>query len=73
MSSGKNLELAEDCLLYGISKLASIAKEQGKNNIAFLDSEPEAALMARSYLPSRVSKIVSIWRNDLNKWQLSTS
>ncbi|XP_061993600.1 coatomer subunit beta'-3-like [Rosa rugosa] len=102
MSSGK-LELAEDCLLYGmdfsgllllysslgdaegISKLASIAKEQGKNNVAFLclfllgkleeciqlllDSEriPEAALMARSYLPSKVSEIVSIWRNDLNK------
>ncbi|XP_048444070.1 coatomer subunit beta'-1-like isoform X3 [Pyrus x bretschneideri] len=23
--------------------------------------------MARSYLPSKVSEIVSIWRNDLNK------
>lgn len=28
---------------------------------------PEAALMARSYLPSKVSEIVAIWRNDLNK------
>lgn len=28
---------------------------------------PEAALMARSYLPSKVSEIVSIWKNDLNK------
>ncbi|XP_078428551.1 coatomer subunit beta'-1 isoform X2 [Wolffia australiana] len=69
----------------GISKLASLAKEQGKNNVAFLclfmlgkledciqllvDSNriPEAALMARSYLPSHVSKIIGIWRNDLNK------
>ncbi|CAL8172251.1 unnamed protein product [Prunus armeniaca] len=69
----------------GILKLASLAKEQGKNNVAFLclfmlgkveeciqlllESEriPEAALMARSYLPSKVSEIVSIWRNDLNK------
>lgn len=68
-----------------ISKLASVAKEHGKNNVAFLclfmlgkledclqlliDSNriPEAALMARSYLPSKVSEIVSIWRKDLNK------
>ena len=28
---------------------------------------PEAALMARSYLPSKVSEIVAIWKNDLNK------
>ncbi|GMN50491.1 hypothetical protein TIFTF001_019646 [Ficus carica] len=28
---------------------------------------PEAALMARSYLPSKVSEMVAIWRNDLNK------
>ncbi|KAG6481848.1 hypothetical protein ZIOFF_058471 [Zingiber officinale] len=57
----------------GIIKLASLAKEHGKNNIAFLclfmlgkledclqllvDSHriPEAALMARSYLPSKVN------------------
>ncbi|RWR77506.1 coatomer subunit beta'-1-like protein isoform X1 [Cinnamomum micranthum f. kanehirae] len=69
----------------GISKLASLAKEQGKNNVAFLclfmlgkleeclqllvesNRIPEAALMARSYLPSKVSEIVAIWRNDLNK------
>ncbi|RVW88020.1 Coatomer subunit beta'-2 [Vitis vinifera] len=69
----------------GISKLASLAKEQGKNNVAFLclfmlgkleeclqllvDSNriPEAALMARSYLPSKVSEIVALWRKDLNK------
>uniref|UniRef100_A0A803NYA5 Coatomer subunit beta' n=1 Tax=Cannabis sativa TaxID=3483 RepID=A0A803NYA5_CANSA len=69
----------------GILKLVSLAKEQGKNNVAFLclfmlgkleeciqlliDSNriPEAALMARSYLPSKVSEIVTIWRDDLNK------
>ncbi|XP_020244249.1 coatomer subunit beta'-1-like isoform X2 [Asparagus officinalis] len=69
----------------GIAKLASLAKEQGKNNVAFLclfllgkledclqllvDSNriPEAALMARSYLPSKVSEIVAIWKKDLIK------
>ncbi|KAF9616843.1 hypothetical protein IFM89_032693 [Coptis chinensis] len=69
----------------GITNLASLAKEHGKNNVAFLclfmlgkleeclqlliesNRIPEAALMARSYLPSKVSEIVSIWRNDLNK------
>ncbi|RZC71675.1 hypothetical protein C5167_035223 [Papaver somniferum] len=69
----------------GIQELASLAKEQGKNNVAFLclfmlgkveeclqllvDSNriPEAALMARSYLPSKVSEIVALWRNNLNK------
>ncbi|XP_024979157.1 coatomer subunit beta'-1-like [Cynara cardunculus var. scolymus] len=68
-----------------IAKLASLAKENGKNNVAFaclfmlgkledclqllVDSNriPEAALMARSYLPSKVSEIVAIWRKDLNK------
>jgi len=69
----------------GITKLASMAKDLGKNNVAFLclfmlgkleeclqllvDSNriPEAALMARSYLPSKVSDIVSIWKKDLQK------
>ncbi|XP_076921616.1 coatomer subunit beta'-1-like [Bidens hawaiensis] len=68
-----------------ISKLAYLAKENGKNNVAFaclfmlgkledclqllVDSNriPEAALMARSYLPSKVSEIVALWRKDLNK------
>ncbi|KAK3028321.1 hypothetical protein RJ639_037783 [Escallonia herrerae] len=68
-----------------ILKLASLAKDHGKNNVAFLclfmlgrleeclqllvDSNriPEAALMARSYLPSKVSEIVALWRKDLNK------
>ncbi|XP_042376618.1 coatomer subunit beta'-1-like [Zingiber officinale] len=69
----------------GITKLASLAKEQGKNNVAFLclfmlgklegclqllvesNRIPEAALMARSYLPSKVSEIVSVWKKDLSK------
>ncbi|KAH9325677.1 hypothetical protein KI387_005855, partial [Taxus chinensis] len=69
----------------GMSKLASMAREQGKNNISFLclfmlgkieeciqllvdgNRIPEAAFMARSYLPSKVSGIVSIWHNDLKK------
>ncbi|KAG5537653.1 hypothetical protein RHGRI_024936 [Rhododendron griersonianum] len=70
----------------GLLELASLAKENGKNNVAFLclfmlgkleeciqllidrcNRIPEAALMARSYLPSKVSEIVAIWRKDLNK------
>ncbi|KZV26094.1 Coatomer, beta' subunit isoform 1 [Dorcoceras hygrometricum] len=69
----------------GITELASLAKEHGKNNVAFLclfmlnkleeclqllvdcNRIPEAALMARSYLPSKVSEIVALWRKDLNK------
>ncbi|GJU20579.1 retrotransposon protein, putative, ty1-copia subclass [Tanacetum coccineum] len=62
-----------------IAKLASLAKENGKNNVAFsclfmlgkledcINRIPEAALMARSYLPSKVSEIVALWRKDLKK------
>lgn len=66
-----------------MSKLPTLAKEQGKNNIAFLclfmlgnlegwlqllvesNRIPEAALIAQSCLPSKVSKIVAIWIKDL--------
>ncbi|PKA57196.1 Coatomer subunit beta'-1 [Apostasia shenzhenica] len=86
------LDLSGLLLLYsslgdaeGITRLASLAKKHGKNNVAFLclfmlgkledciqllvesNRIPEAALMARSYLPSKVSEIVEIWRNDLKK------
>ncbi|KAE8680785.1 Coatomer subunit beta'-2 [Hibiscus syriacus] len=86
------LDLSGLLLLYsslgdaeGISRLASLSKEQGKNNVAFLclfmlgkledclqllvesNRIPEAALMARSYLPNKVSEIVAIWRKDLIK------
>ncbi|KAL0415263.1 UNVERIFIED_CONTAM: Coatomer subunit beta'-1 [Sesamum latifolium] len=75
----------------GITELASLAKEHGKNNVAFLclfmlgkledclqlliDSNriPEAAFMARSYLPSKVSEIVALWRKDLNKINLKAA
>ncbi|CAA7042741.1 unnamed protein product [Microthlaspi erraticum] len=68
----------------GVSKLACLAKEEGKNNVAFLclfllgrledclellvesNRIPEAALMARSYLPSKVSEIVALWRKYVN-------
>lgn len=69
----------------GMKKLACLAKENGKNNVAFVclfmlgqleeclqllvDSNriPEAAFMARAYLPSKVSEIVKLWHNDLKK------
>jgi len=88
----KAMDLSGLLLLYtslgdaeGIAKLASLAKEQGKNNVAFvclfvlgkledciqllIESHriPEAALISRSHLPSKVSEIVEIWRNDLKK------
>nr|GEY65957.1 coatomer subunit beta'-2-like [Tanacetum cinerariifolium] len=61
-----------------IAKLTSLAKENRKNNVAFsclfmlgkleyCMQIPEAALMARSYLPSKVSEIVALWRKDLKK------
>ncbi|MED6136784.1 hypothetical protein PIB30_059067, partial [Stylosanthes scabra] len=85
----------------GISKLATLAKEQGKNNVAFLclfmlgrvedclqlliesNRIPEAALLARSYLPSKVSEIVvnpkaaesladhEEYRNLFEDWQVA--
>ncbi|KAG4211768.1 hypothetical protein ERO13_A02G122100v2 [Gossypium hirsutum] len=84
MSTGKEcmkhaVDLSGLLLLYsslgdaeGISRLASLSKEQGKNNdclqlLVESNRIPEAALMARSYLPSKVSGIVTIWRKDLNK------
>jgi len=67
----------------GLEKLAKLAQEKGKNNVAFLcyfslkkiddcikllcdtNRVPEAAFLARTYLPSRVSDIVKLWREDL--------
>ncbi|KAL9252699.1 Coatomer subunit beta'-2-like protein, partial [Drosera capensis] len=61
----------------GIATLAIVAKLQGKNNVAFLclfmlgklddNRIPEAAFMACSYLLSKVSEIVEVWRKDLSK------
>ncbi|RZC74327.1 hypothetical protein C5167_049803 [Papaver somniferum] len=33
----------------------------------FINRIPETALIARSYLPNKVSEILALWRNDLNK------
>ncbi|RHN58306.1 putative transcription factor WD40-like family [Medicago truncatula] len=69
----------------GMSKLATLAKEHGKNDFAFLclfmlgkredcrqlleesNQNPEAILMGRSYLPSKVSELLEKWRKDLSK------
>jgi coatomer subunit beta' len=69
----------------GLEKLSVSARENGKNNVAFVslfllgkveecvelliesNRIPEAAFMARTYLPSQVSRIVALWRNDLKK------
>jgi len=67
----------------GIEKLAKLALEKGKNNVAFIcyfllrkledclnllcdtGRIPEAAFLARTYLPSHVSRIVKLWKLDL--------
>lgn len=69
----------------GLIELAQMAKEKGKNNVAFsaylilgevdkcldvliqTDRLPEAALMARSYAPSQMSRIVKLWKDSLLK------
>ncbi|KAB1215891.1 Coatomer subunit beta'-2 [Morella rubra] len=93
VSLGQLLKQQVPCCLVGtlckvcqqILNLASLTKEQGKKNVAFLclfmlgkleeclqlllesNRILEAALMARSYLPSKVSEIVAIRRKDLHK------
>jgi coatomer subunit beta' len=36
-------------------------------NYLYSNRIPEAALMARSYLPSKVPEIVALWKKDLQK------
>jgi len=66
-------------------KLAALAADQGKHNVAFMcyfllgnieacidllcsiNRIPEAAFLARTYAPSHVSRIVKLWRKDLEK------
>ncbi|CAM6085087.1 unnamed protein product [Calypogeia fissa] len=75
----------------GLEELSATAKEQGKNNVAFLclfllqkmeayiqllvesNRIPEAAFFARTYLPSEVSRVVGLWRNDLKKVKLRST
>eukprot|EP00240_Pyramimonas_obovata_P003366 CAMPEP_0118928502 /NCGR_PEP_ID=MMETSP1169-20130426/5726_1 /TAXON_ID=36882 /ORGANISM="Pyramimonas obovata, Strain CCMP722" /LENGTH=852 /DNA_ID=CAMNT_0006870485 /DNA_START=138 /DNA_END=2692 /DNA_ORIENTATION=- len=69
----------------GMERLAELAKQKGKHNVAFLalfllhkteacvqllcdtGRIPEAAFMARTYLPSRTSEVVGLWRADLEQ------
>ncbi len=71
--------------LEGMERLAVMAADGGKTNVAFLANLilgkveaccdlllatkrfPEAAFFARTYLPSRVSETVSLWKNELAK------
>ncbi|GAB6019298.1 Coatomer subunit beta' [Chamberlinius hualienensis] len=68
-----------------VKKLGDSARDNGKNNVAFLsnfllgDLEtclevlistnrlPEAAFFARTYLPSQISRVVSLWKESLGK------
>jgi len=68
----------------GMKRLAQMALDAKKNNVAFLcmflihDLEgcvkllidtkrlPEAAFMARTYLPSMASEVLQLWRSDLS-------
>ncbi|KAG0297357.1 hypothetical protein BGZ96_006736 [Linnemannia gamsii] len=67
----------------GLRRLAALAKEAGKNNIAFssylslgqmeecieilIDTEriPEAAMLARTYVPSAVPRVLQLWKDSL--------
>ncbi|KAF9962993.1 hypothetical protein BGZ65_006766 [Modicella reniformis] len=67
----------------GMKRLAAMAKESGKSNIAFacyislgqvedcidnlIDTEriPEASMMARTYLPSDVPRVLQLWKKSL--------
>mmetsp|Transcript_33340 Transcript_33340/g.37915 ORF Transcript_33340/g.37915 Transcript_33340/m.37915 type:complete len:936 (+) Transcript_33340:59-2866(+) len=69
--------------LEGMEKLAMLAADGGKTNVAFVaylltgnveacadlliatKRLPEAAFFARTYLPSRIDEIVSLWKKDL--------
>ena len=67
----------------GFDKLAAIAKQRGKLNIAFIcyflrgnveeclgllvaaGRAPEAAFLARTYLPSKMGEMVALWKETL--------
>ncbi|KAJ3021791.1 Coatomer subunit beta' [Thoreauomyces humboldtii] len=69
----------------GLARLADMAVEKGKNNIAMMcfllrgemekctellvstERIPEAALLARTYVPSQVTRTVDLWRESLIK------
>ncbi|KAG0379905.1 hypothetical protein BGX24_011069 [Mortierella sp. AD032] len=67
----------------GLRRLAALAKEAGKNNVAFscylslgqmedcieilIETEriPEAAMLARTYVPSAVPRVLQLWKDSL--------
>ena len=67
----------------GMERLAKLATDGGKTNVAFMANLlmgnveacaeiliatkrlPEAAFFVRTYLPSRIDEVVSLWKNDL--------
>lgn len=67
----------------GMERLAVLATEGGKTNVAFMANLlignveecaniliatkrlPEAAFFVRTYLPSRIDEVVSLWKSDL--------
>ena len=69
--------------LAGIERLAGLASESGKTNVAFVahfltgnveacadllistKRLPEAAFFVRTYLPSKIDEVVSLWKEDL--------
>lgn len=69
--------------LEGLEKLAQMANEAGKTNVAFVSyfltgnveacaemliatkRLPEAAFFVRTYLPSRIDEVVTLWKEDL--------
>lgn len=69
--------------LAGIERLAKLAADGGKTNVAFVSyllsgnveacadlliatkRLPEAAFFVRTYLPSRIDEVVTLWKNDL--------
>lgn len=68
----------------GMERLAMLATDGGKTNVAFMANLltgnveacadiliatkrlPEAAFFVRTYLPSRIDEVVSLWKNDLS-------
>eukprot|EP00002_Diphylleia_rotans_P003687 TRINITY_DN1256_c0_g1_i3.p1 TRINITY_DN1256_c0_g1~~TRINITY_DN1256_c0_g1_i3.p1 ORF type:complete len:823 (-),score=163.17 TRINITY_DN1256_c0_g1_i3:43-2511(-) len=67
----------------GLNKLGDMAREAGKQNVAFVcyfsagrleecievlrssGRVPEAAFFSRSYLPSKISEILKVWKEEL--------
>ncbi|KAL5975155.1 hypothetical protein ACLOJK_031834 [Asimina triloba] len=66
MSTGKTLKASPGWHLL-LKNKGRIMLEECLQLLVDSNRIPEAALMARSYLPSKVSEIVAIWRNDLSK------